>query len=62
MSFIWPIMLVLLLLVPLFVVLYMRLQRRRRLLVARYGSLGLVRAAAGSRLGARRQIPPAGGR
>lgn len=59
MSFIWPAMLVLLLLVPLGAGLYVMLQRRRRQLVARYGSLGLVQAAAGRQLGARRHIPPA---
>jgi Ca-activated chloride channel family protein len=59
MSFIWPAMLLSLLLIPLFVVLYIRLQQRRRRLVASYGSLGLVRQAAGRRLGVRRHIPPA---
>ena len=62
MSFIWPVMLVLLLLVPLFVVLYVRLQRRRRRFAANYGSLGLVQTAAGTAqrrgVGARRHIPP----
>jgi Ca-activated chloride channel homolog len=62
MSFIWPLMLWLLLLLPLFVLLYLRLQRRRRGLAARYGSLGLAREAAGAvgrRLGWRRHLPPA---
>jgi Ca-activated chloride channel family protein len=59
MSFIWPTMLVLLLLVPLSVVLYIRMQQRRRRLVARAGGLGLVREGAGRRLGLRRHIPPA---
>jgi Ca-activated chloride channel homolog len=59
MSFIWPVMLILLLLIPLCVVLYVRLQRRRRRLAASYGSLGLVQAAAGRQLGVRRHIPPA---
>jgi Ca-activated chloride channel family protein len=63
MSFIWPVMLILLLLVPLFVALYVRLQRRRRRFAASFGSLGLVQAAAGMgqrrRPGARRHIPPA---
>src|SRR6266498_3854142 len=63
MSFIWPVMLVLLLLVPLFVVLYARLQQRRRRFTARYGSLGLVQAATGTAqrkgLGLPRHIPPA---
>lgn len=59
MSFIWPAMLILLVLVPLFIGLYLRLQRRRRLFAARYGSLGIVQAAAGQPLGRRRHIPPA---
>ena len=59
MSFIWPQMLVLLVLLPLFVGLYLRLQQRRRRLVASYGSLGLVQAAAGRGLRARRHVPPA---
>ncbi len=59
MSFIWPTMLLLLLLMPLFVVLYIRIQRRRRRLAASYGSLGLVQAAPGRGPGVRRHIPPA---
>jgi len=59
MSFIWPAMLVCLLLIPLFVVLYIRMQRRRRRLAARYGHLGLAPEAAGRGLGWRRHIPPA---
>ncbi len=59
MSFIWPAMLVLLLLIPLGVGLYIRLQQRRRQIAARYGSLGFVQATAGRRLGRRRHIPPA---
>jgi len=58
MSFIWPVMLLSLLLVPLGVWLYIRLQQRRRQLVATYGSLGFVQAAAGRRLGWRRHLPP----
>ena len=59
MSFIWPTMLLLLLLIPPFVIVYMRVQGRRRLLAASYGSLGLVKEAAARRLGLRRHIPPA---
>lgn len=59
MSFIWPAMLVLLLCVPLFGLLYVRLQQRRRRFAASYGSLGIVQEAAGRRLGRRRHIPPA---
>jgi Ca-activated chloride channel family protein len=59
MSFIWPAMLLSLLAIPLCVVLYVRLQRRRRRLIASYGSLGLLQGAFGRQLGARRHIPPA---
>jgi Ca-activated chloride channel family protein len=52
MSFIWPAMLFSLLLVPAFVVLYLRLQRRRRRLAASYGNLGL-----GQGVGLRSYIP-----
>ncbi len=59
MSFIWPTMLVLLLLVPLFVVRYYFLQRRRQQVIARFGSLGLMQGGQGRRLSARRHVPPA---
>jgi Ca-activated chloride channel homolog len=59
MSFIWPIMLVLLLAIPLGVVLYLRLQRRRQQRIASYGSLGLMQGALGRQIGTRRHIPPA---
>jgi len=59
MSFIWPMMLLFLLLIPLFVVLYLRMQQRRRELAARYGTLGQLREGAGRPLGRRRHIPPA---
>jgi Ca-activated chloride channel family protein len=58
MSFIWPIMLVFLLLVPLYVVMYMRLQRQRRQMAERYGSMGLGTMGAGLS-GKRRHIPAA---
>ena len=58
MLFIWPVMLLSLALIPLVVVLYVRLQRRRRLMRERYGSLGVVQGATG-RFGWRRHIPPA---
>jgi Ca-activated chloride channel family protein len=56
MSFIWPAFLVLLLLLPLFVLLYVRMQRRRAALAARYGSFGLVQGA-GKEPGVRRHLP-----
>src|SRR5688572_23010064 len=55
MSFIWPVMLLSLLLVPLLILLYLRMQRQRRQLAARYGSLGIVKGA--HELGIRRHIP-----
>jgi Ca-activated chloride channel family protein len=59
MSFIWPTMLLSLLLIPLGVGIYVRVQQRRRRLVASYGSLGLAQEATGRPLGLRRHIPPA---
>lgn len=52
-------MLLLLLLVPLFVWLYLRMQQRRRRFAASFGTLGLVQEAAGRKLGKRRHLPPA---
>jgi Ca-activated chloride channel family protein len=57
MSFIWPIMLVLLVLIPLFVVLYSRQQRRRQRLLTTYGNFGLPESG-GRYLGRRRHLPP----
>jgi Ca-activated chloride channel family protein len=57
MSFIWPWMLVFLCALPLCAVWYNQRQRRRRDLVARYGSLGLIKGPAGRDLGLRRHLP-----
>jgi Ca-activated chloride channel family protein len=57
MSFIWPILLLMLVCVPLLVLLYLTLQGRRRRFAARYGSLGLVHDALGAGIGLRRHIP-----
>lgn len=57
MSFIWPTLLLALFAVPLLVLLYFQLQRRRHRFAARYGSLGLVHDAMGSGIGFRRHIP-----
>jgi Ca-activated chloride channel family protein len=59
MSFIWPWMLLLLLLVPLLVGLYRWIQLRRRQFAARYGGLGLGPEAARRQLDVRRHLPPA---
>jgi Ca-activated chloride channel family protein len=57
MSFVWPSLLLFLLCVPLLVLLYWLVQRRRRRFAARFGSLGLVHDALGSGPGLRRHIP-----
>ena len=57
MTFIWPAMLALLLLVPLLIVGFVLMQQRRRNLVAQYARLGLVQGTASARLGVRRYIP-----
>lgn len=57
MSFIWYQMLWTLLAIPLLVLLYLRMQERRKKLTLRYGGLGLVQQAAGKGIGARRHIP-----
>src|SRR5690242_10458933 len=59
MTFLWPVMLLGLVLLPLFVGGYIQLQQRRRQLLARYGDPGLVREAGGRRLGVRRHLPAA---
>ena len=47
MSFIWPAMFILVLLIPLCAVLYIRMQRRRQRLAASYASFGLGQQATG---------------
>ena len=51
-------MLVLLILIPLLVLFYIKLQQRRRRISASYGSLGFVGGAVGHGPGIRRHIPP----
>ncbi len=58
MSFIWPAMLLLLVLIPLLAFLYVRLQARRRRFAASCGSFGSSQAAPGRKPGFRRHIPP----
>jgi Ca-activated chloride channel family protein len=58
MSFLWPTMLLLLVLIPVAVALYVLAQQRRRRKAADYGSLGLARGAAGGVPGLRRTLPP----
>jgi len=52
-------MLVSLLLVPVAVIFYTRLQARRRQIAERYGNLGFSQASQGKKLGLMRHIPPA---
>lgn len=58
MTFIWLPMLVLLVLVPVFVVAYLRLQSRRRRLAASYSRFGAAQSATGG-AGPRRHLPSA---
>ncbi|MEK6753290.1 MAG: VWA domain-containing protein [Chloroflexota bacterium] len=58
MSFLWPISFLSLFAIPLLVLLYLRMQNRRKQFAVRYGSLGLVQQAANGRaLGSRRHLP-----
>lgn len=58
-NFIWPEMLWLLVAVPLLVLLYVWLLRRRKKVAVRYANLALVRQAMGRSAGWRRHVPPA---
>ncbi len=58
MSFLWPALLPLLLLIPLLAVVYLLLLRRRRRALAGLGGFGMPQAAAGKGPGVRRHIPP----
>ena len=59
MSFIWPLMLFSLLLVPLLVLFYFRLLQRQRQAAVDLGPLGMLQNSSGKKIGARRHIPPA---
>jgi Ca-activated chloride channel family protein len=59
MSFVWPEMLWLLVLVPALAGLYVWILRRRKRSVVRYANLSIVKAAMGRSLGWRRHVPPA---
>ena len=58
MTFIWPALLLLLGLVPLFITLYVVLQRRRKQISASYGLFGLAQGGSRAEPGIRRHIPP----
>jgi len=57
MTFTWPWMLLSLLLIPIFILLYLRVQRRRQQIVEKIGSLGFVQDSGGRKIGRRRHIP-----
>ncbi|MCB0119735.1 MAG: BatA domain-containing protein, partial [Anaerolineales bacterium] len=57
MTFIWTSLLWSLMLIPLLIWLYLRMQRRRQQIALRYGSLGLVQQATGRGVGMRRHVP-----
>lgn len=57
MTFIWPALLWSLSALPLFIFLYLRMQKRRAQYAVRFGSLGLVQQAGGSGVGSRRHLP-----
>ena len=57
-SFLWPQFLWLLLALPVLVLLYVWVQRRRKKLAVRYASLSIVRQALGKGPGWRRHLPP----
>jgi Ca-activated chloride channel family protein len=58
MTFMWPEMLWLLLLLPALIALYVFVLRRKKKFALRYASLDLVKEAMGTRIGFRRHIPP----
>ena len=58
MSFIWPNSLWSLLLVPVLILVYILIQRRRQKYALRYSSLSLIREALGRGPGFRRHVPP----
>jgi len=57
MSFIWPVMLLSLLLIPLFIGLYTRLQQRRRRFIENFSQFGHVQEPTGQPIGMRRHFP-----
>lgn len=59
MSFAWPLLLLLLVLVPAGGLVAVRIERTRRQRMAQLGSLGIAQAAGGRPLGWRRRVPPA---
>jgi Ca-activated chloride channel family protein len=58
MTFIWPVMLISLFLVPLLVALYLLLQKRRRQMAERFSKMGFGPGSAARSAGVRRHVPP----
>lgn len=58
MSFVWPTLLISLILVPVLLYAYFRMQRRRRDLAAKFGALGVIRDAKGRGPGTYQHVPP----
>ena len=58
MNFLWPQFLWLLLALPVLIVLYLWLMRRKKKLAMRYASLSIVREAMGAGQSFRRHVPP----
>ena len=58
MEFLWPWMLDGLIILPALIVVYVVIQRRRKIYAIRYSSVTLIKDAAGKRPGWRRHIPP----
>lgn len=58
MSFVWPTLLISLLLLPVLVFVYFRMQRRRKELAAKFGALGRVRDSRGRGPGTYQHVPP----
>jgi len=59
MTFVWPVLLWLLLLVPVLVLLYLWLMHRRKKNTLQFSSLSIVKQALGKGPGWRRHVPPA---
>jgi Ca-activated chloride channel family protein len=58
MSFLWPELLALLVIVHLLAIIYLEMLRRKRRLTAQYASLTIVKDAMGAAQGRRRHVPP----
>lgn len=58
MSFVWPTLLISLVLIPVLLYIYIRMQRRRKALAAKFGALGFVRDASGRGPGTYQHVPP----